>query len=310
MVGVIISNAKVNYYSPSHRYIELNVSLDRLISYEEIQKRAVPQNQEWVREQQEKAANKEPYDIASWKEPLNGYGVGIIPYWNDKFLMGGKLKSAHEIKLTSIIGNPDNYSELVNPLFGAMREFCEEVSFRDGKELCLPSFSGAKDLALNIDEGGLYFDSLETYVKRFSLYKKWGLVEDVVSEKLSYQLDLESSPVDFDTIIIHDKTNDKTTFSRGFFYWDPNTSRVNILYHLRIESNALPFSSENKFGTEEIDETSCLVEVDKETLFNLHQPIIKSFRAFTSYGWSVSMLKTISGGFNRAMKDYKDLSRK
>ena len=299
--GIVISHAEVQY-DGIERTLHLDLSPDNLIDYSEVQRRKRPQSPKWVEAQQEKAANAENYLVATSEEPLTGFGVGIIPYFNGGYLLGGK-RQGQGMKVTAIQGYPDSFEEMLHPVAGALRELYEEVGFHLDSTLYVPSITGINSVDQLVDEQRVQQDLRKLFRKRERLYRKWGVIDRQEEGKLMYTLQESASPVlPLDTIRIHDWEQNVSVESKGFFYWDPTTSRVGVLYPLQIETQGIPFSSENKFGTEQVDSNSCLVAVPPSLLLTLHEPQRGHFSVYRTYSHSQELLSTVPGAFNKGIE--------
>ncbi len=297
-LGVIISSAHVFQYD-GEQEIHLTLSPDHLLTYEQIMQRRRRQDEDWVSRQQELSTKGKDYEIASPDNPLTGFGVGTIPYWNDYFLLGGRRKEGG-ITLTTIIGYPDSYEEMLHPLQGAMREYCEEVGFKQEGQFCQPVIESLGLFDEELDHQR-FREELHPYINaRYALYKEWGVVarrgRDEVRIRSSRQLPL-------DKVIVQDSTQDKEYAIKSFFYWDPSTSRCNILFPLQVECDGIPFSGEHKHGTKEYARDSCLVAVPPEMLTKLNIPRTELFMVYNTLSCEEELLVTIPGRFNKAIAE-------
>ena len=91
--GIIIRDASVQQRG-KEREIDLHISMDDLLSYQQVRERSVPQSVAWVEEQRQRACNGRDYELASRYNPLTGFGVGSLLCWNGKYLLGGRNKSS------------------------------------------------------------------------------------------------------------------------------------------------------------------------------------------------------------------------
>ena len=191
---------------------------------------------------------------------------------------------------------------MTRPLLGALRECCEEVSFHKDRTLYTPLFRSAPLLDDLFDESEAQELSVLILKERFPMYQRWGVVDSMEEGKLSGSFTPEVSPVPLDLIHIHDRTNKKEYSTTGIFYWDPQTSRVNIVYPLDIETESLPFSSENIWGTEEIDRDSCLVELELKNILSLNQPQPRTCTVYNTPSAGEETINAVPGSFIRTLR--------
>ncbi|HLD00374.1 MAG TPA: hypothetical protein VJC39_01385 [Candidatus Nanoarchaeia archaeon] len=322
-IGIKINTARVTPTAEG-RVLEVIISSSNMLDYAGI-KSIKSQSEELVASQLNLAQLGQSYAIATPKDPLRGYGVGILPFWGKYFLMAGK-GTPRNFKITPISGFPDldlsvSYvpieipTEIRFPFIGALREFFEEVGLRKENLLQFIAVKGIE----NICEGGyeeiipfIYAQVLKQKPAenrdRLELYRSLLSITNLSSEEAVLKFNLvnsleETFGIKKDTIILRDEEGNTLSRSHGFFYWDPPTAGVNIIYLAELHTDAIPFSSEFIYGTERLDPNSYLVAIEPEKILALSDPQELEVMLYTSTGSGITKVKTVPGGFNLALAE-------
>lgn len=311
-IGIKIKEATVTYDPKGFRTLELVINEDDLLDSAGIKKlRHGQRGTAWAGKQLVKEAKRQNHKIASPRYPLRGYGVGVLLHKGEDALFVLKNRT----KITPSSGYVDNIEELRRPLLGAVRETVEEICFRKETTLYTPQVENALQLDASLSD-----EVINTYIREileacFEIYKENGIVDErVEGDECVFNFSLDNLlGLPLDTIVLRGPGyNNK---SRGFFYWDPSTAGVTLIYPAAVATDGLPFPGEIKFGTTKLDPNIEVVKVNQKKALDIcmfeegqEEKVLKA-RVYTLQGVEERTISVKPGGFNKALKRYMEAIR-
>jgi len=302
-VGIRIEKATVTYDPEGYRTLELVIDEKDILDFDGI-KKLIPRQSgtKWAKEQLEKEAKRKNHEIASPYYPLRGYGVGMLLHKGEYALFVLKNRK----KITPSSGFIENIEELRQPLLGAVRETMEEICFKNGTTLYTPQVENALQLDTSLSDKIINTYIREILEARFEIYKENGIVDRREDDKCIFYFSLGNLlGLPLDTIEL--KGPGYINTSRGFFYWDPSTAGVTLIYPAAVATEGLPFPGEIKFGTTKLDPNIEVVKVNQKKAVDIgmleegqKEKVLKA-RVYTLQGGEERTISVKPGGFNRAI---------
>jgi len=301
--GIIIEDATVTYDNDGYRTLELVIDEDKILDFNGIKKLRLGQRGTvWAGEQLVKEAKRKNHKIASPSHPLRGYGVGVLLHQGLNALFVLKNRT----KITPSSGFIENIEELRHPLLGAVRETVEEICFRNEKILYTPQVENALQLDTSLSDEVINTYIREILEERFSIYEENGIVDERKDDKCIFYFSLGNLlGLPLDTIVL--RGPGYTNTSRGFFYWDPSTAGVTLIYPAAVATDGLPFPGEVKFGTTDLDPNIEVVAVNQKkaldigTLEEDKKTKVLKAEVYTSQGAEERTISIEPGGFIRGI---------
>jgi hypothetical protein len=284
------------------RLIELQISPDDMLTYEEVQKREHMQKRSsWLDQQLRRGHKRESYDVASEEFPLRGYGAGMALFFRNDVLLVGKSEK-DSVKLTVPSGYLENFSEYCKPWLGAMRETVEEIGFLNGEMIYKPYIAnselfGGDDALINAHCAPVF-----SHPDRTKALASLGMQSDNLV-RFSCRSDFMQRPLD--TISITNARTNEKNVSRGWFYWDHWRSQVNFLYIANVEG-AQPFSSELTYGEAELSPSQTVYGIALSSLQRLSHKTHDTYavRYLPCGAEWIADLKTVPSNFNKAFSQW------
>ena len=182
----------------------------------------------------------------------------------------------------------------------------EEICFRKETTLYTPQAENALQLDTSLTD-----EVINTYIReilepRFRIYKENEIVDEREGDKCIFYFSLGNLlGLPLDTIVL--RGPGYTNTSRGFFYWDPSTAGVTLIYPAAVATGGLPFPGEVKFGTTELDPNIEVVTVKQKealdigTLEEDQKTKVLKATVYTAQGDEERTISVKPGGFIRGI---------
>ena len=307
-IGIKIKEATVTYDPDGFRTLELVINEDDILDFAGIKKlRHGQRGTAWAGKQLQKEAKRKNHEIASPRYPLRGYGVGVLLHKGEDVLFILKNRT----KITPSSGYVDNVEELRRPLLGAVREIVEEICFRKETTLYTPQIENALLLDTSLSDEVINTYLREILEARFEIYKENGIVNRIEDDKCTFYFSLGNLlGLPLDTIVL--RGPGYTNTSRGFFYWDPSTAGVTLIYPAAVATEGMPFPGEFKIGTTKLDPNIEVVKVNQKEALDIctlqegkKEKVLKA-KVYTAQDAEKRTISVEPGGFNKALKSYME----